>query len=402
MLAHPLSRLATLSLVLVSLITFGGTIHWSAVTSGAADELVVHEWGTFTSVSGRDAQGITWRPLSVESDLPSFVYSVDAGDSWRGLRYPSKSSTLVTVRMETPVLYFYAGREMSVSVKVNFPYGRITEWYPQARVRSRASIDWGQLKILPGVRVDLPDDRSDNHYYPARDTDAATVEVRSEKKTEHEKFLFYRGVGDFALPLSVKLKGDKVVITNAGVEDVGKVVIFENRSGKTGYLISDARRGEAELDRPKLNNSIDNLRRELKAMLISHGLYEKEADAMLNTWRNSWFEEGLRVLYIMPRKTTDQILPITIDPQPSQLVRVLVGRTELITPEMEKNVSEQVSKLDDPSQSVREAALKEIKRYGRFTEPVLAQAWEHATDPELRKKIERLMNEMQQRATSRN
>jgi hypothetical protein len=37
-----------------------------------------------------------------------------------------------TVRMETPVLYFYSPRETTVSVKVSFAKGTITEWYPHA------------------------------------------------------------------------------------------------------------------------------------------------------------------------------------------------------------------------------------------------------------------------------
>ncbi|HEY0003621.1 MAG TPA: hypothetical protein VGB17_02335 [Pyrinomonadaceae bacterium] len=401
MLAHPLSRLAVLSLVLLSLVIAAGTRPQSAAINSPADDLIVHEWGTFTSVSGVDAQPLVWRPLNVESDLPSFVYSIDKGNSWRGLRYPSKSGLPVRVRMETPVIYFYAQQEMNVAVKVGFPNGWITEWYPQARTAGWGAIDWGQFKILPGASLDFPHDRTENHYYPARETDAAPVQLRTDQQTEQEKFLFYRGVGNFVLPLSFKLRGDKIVIANTGAQEIGKVVIFENRGGKTGYLLRDAPQGELEIERPTLDNKIDGLRTAIKAMLISRGLYQKEADAMLNTWRDSWFEEGLRVFYLMPRRTTDTILPLTIDPQPSQLVRLLVGRTELITPEMERHVIEQAAKLDDPSQGVREAALKEIKRYGRFTEPVLKQTLEHATDQKLRLRVERLLDEMEQEATRR-
>jgi hypothetical protein len=218
----------------------------------------------------------------------------------------------------------------------------------------------------------------------------------ADEKTEHEKFLFYRGVGNFSLPLAVKLQGDKVVVENIEGEGVGKAVIFESRGGRRGYIVRDLPKGETALDRPTLDDKIDNLRQDIKAMLMSHGLYEREADAMLNTWRDSWFEEGLRVFCIMPRKATDEILPINIDPQPLELVRVLVGRTELITPEMEKNVVEQIRRLDDPSTSVRETALKEIKKYRRFTEPILRQVQEHTNEPQIRRRVQRLMEEMKQ------
>ncbi|HVQ36425.1 MAG TPA: hypothetical protein VMS31_02765, partial [Pyrinomonadaceae bacterium] len=105
--------------LLVLVIAVGTTLSSlsSANSLGAKPELRVHEWGTFTSVAGQDGRGLIWRPLTVESDLPSFVYSVDKGETWRGLRYPSKSGLAVRVRMETPVLYFYAAEEMTVAVK---------------------------------------------------------------------------------------------------------------------------------------------------------------------------------------------------------------------------------------------------------------------------------------------
>jgi hypothetical protein len=364
----------------------------SANTVGRAPELVVHEWGTFTSVAGKDGSSLFWRPLDVESDLPAFVYSVDKGDTFRRLRYPSKSGLPVSIRMETPVLYFYAKEEMLVSVKVEFPGGRITEWYPAARV-NRGEIDWGELRVMPGAQVYLANDFSENHYYPARATDAAAIQVRNNQGTEQEKFLFYRGVGNFALPLSVKLADDRLVINKQGDENIGKVVLFENRDGKIGYRTAELTFTATALNRPDLNGDINDLRRDLKAMLIAEGLLEKEAEAMLNTWRSSWFEEGLRVFYIMPRKTTDAVLPLNINPQPANLVRVLIGRTEMITPEMENNVTAQLKTLNDPSVSVRQTALKGINRYGRFTESILTQILDHSRDPQIKLEVERLLKE---------
>jgi hypothetical protein len=376
-------------------------------------DLEVHEWGTFTSVAGRAGTALEWRPLTTESDLPSFVYSIDRvsrpapqrpkpaspqpqaaptpRSEPRRLRYPSKSATPVSVRMETPVLYFYAKEEMTIRVKVDFINGKITEWYPQGQSVQRGSIDWGQIRIMPGTQIDLPNDFRKNHYYPARETDAAPLQVNFDGQNEYEKFLFYRGVGNFDLPLSVKLEGDKVRISNAHREPINRVVLFENRGGKIGFQIHDMPQTELVLDRPALDVKDEVLRQQMKVMLISQGLYEKEANAMLDTWRDSWFEEGLRVFYIMPRSATDEILPIKIEPPPAQLVRVLVGRTELITQEMEDNVTNEIRKLQSPSISVREAALQAINKYGRFKEPILKQILNNTADPRLRAIIEKLV-----------
>jgi hypothetical protein len=387
------ARLATFFLFLSFLIVLAFNSRSAGNNRNVESGLVVHEWGTFTSVTNKNGSLINWRPLSVESDLPSFIYSVDKGQSWKGLRYRTKSAMSVRVRMETPVLYFYAKEETTATVKVGFPDGQITEWYPRARSVS-PGIDWGQVKIMPGLRVELPHDAQENHYYPARETDAAILQVPGESQLEHEKFLFYRGVGDFALPISIKPAGDKLVIRNLSQHKIARAVLFENKAGQIGYRLLNLDQAELNVERPVLGMRLSDLRQELRSLLVANGLFEKEADAMLNTWRDSWFEEGLRLFYIVPREDTDAILPLKIDPAPVAIVRVLVGRTELITPDMEKDVTSQLRKLQNPSLAVQAAARKEIKRYGRFVESILSQISLSATDPEVKSAVSRLLAEM--------
>lgn len=383
----------TLRVVVFALLAFSfgaGTNFLPAPFAQTTAHLKVHEWGTFTSVAGGEGGVLEWRPLSGARDLPSFVYDLDGLNKGRGLRHSPKSDLAANIRMETPVLYFYADREMIVSAKVDFPEGRITEWYPQARTL-HAGIDWGRLTILPGAQVKLPVESSESHYYPARETDADTVRVGGKHGQQHEKFLFYRGVGNFALPLVVRLRDEKVILQNNNEDALAKVILFESKNGKLGYITKDIAHGETVLDRPALDKSIDYLRRELEAMLVAHGLYKREAAAMLKTWQDTWFEDGLRVFYIMPRKTVDKILPLTIEPQPSELVRVLVGRTELMTPEMEENMLEQLTKLGAPSKIVRAEARKSINQYGRFAEPLLKQVLGRTSDPQVKARIEKLL-----------
>jgi len=366
----------------------------AADVSKQNNPLVVHEWGTFTSVTTKAGYGISWRPLRVESDLPPFIYSVDKGESWRyGFSYHTKSARAVHVRMETPVLYFYTGAETEVKVKVGFPAGIVTEWYPQAK-GGEGGIDWGTLRITPGLRVELPHDAKQNHYYPARETDAAILEVPGKGRAEHEKFLFYRGVGDFGLPVNLKLDGDKVILTNSSKNQLAKAILFENRAGQIGFSVLDLNRPQTTVDRPVPGNQVDKLRQEFKGILLSEGLYEKEAEAMLNTWRDSWYEEGLRLFFIIPRADTDRILPLTIEPQPAAVVRVLVGRSEVITPEMEQHMSAQLLKLKDPSPKVQTQARNEINRYGRFIESILGQISDHSADPQVQSAARKLMQEM--------
>src|SRR5262245_66618103 len=101
------ARLGILCL-LVPLVSFT-LITTPAVSRSAADDaLVVHEWGTFTSVRNKDGTALLWRPLSFESDLPKFVYSIDKGRTWKSnsLTSRTKRAQSATVRIETPVLSF--------------------------------------------------------------------------------------------------------------------------------------------------------------------------------------------------------------------------------------------------------------------------------------------------------
>ena len=351
------------------------------------DSLVVHEWGTFTSIAGRDGVALEWRPLNGSSDLPRFVHTMEKVAS--GLRHQTKADLTALVRMETPVLYFYSNQEMNVSAEVDFPKGKITEWYPQARSVGTI-INWGRLKVSPGAAFNLPADYSDNHYYAARETDAAPVQVcgSNGKATEQEKFLFYRGVGNFELPLSVKLENGQLILRNSGKVQIARLIIFESQNGRIGYHTIDNLSGEVITQRPALDSNIDAVIQELKQTLLASGLYEKEVEAMIKTWRNSWFEEGMRVFYLLPRNHTDTVLPLTIQPTPTELVRVLVGRTELITHEMEKSVRERVNLLSSSSSKVREDARIAIQKYGRFSEPILKRIIEHEKDPVVRARIE--------------
>ena len=313
------------------------------VNSVQPSGLTVHEWGTFTSVAGEDGSAMEWDALGCKSDLPAFVN--DYG--YRGFKWRLQG----TVRMETPVMYFYSSHELDAHVKVAFPNGLITEWYPQAAyevyqggalrplpanlkgidtsLRSlTGTIEWSNVKVQPGATPALPVERSPNRYYAARQTDAAPIMVGGQ----HEKFLFYRGVGRFPVPLSAWVSGDgTITVENRGHETVPSAILFENHAGHIGYRAAGAIANSLTLDVPPLDGSFPQLRHDLENALIAQGLFPAEAHAMVETWRDSWFEEGSRLIYIVPPSTVDAILPLQVDPAPSQTVRVFVGRIELIT-----------------------------------------------------------------------
>jgi hypothetical protein len=320
------------------------------VGSRLSDEgLTVHEWGTFTSVAGPDGSPVEWNTLGCGSDLPKFVN--DGGQRNR------KFSLYSTVRMETPVLYFYSSHDVDANVKVSFPNGEITEWFPPAAWHDGV-IAWNSIRVRPGSAPEFPVESAPSRYYAARATDAAPLFIGDQ----HEKFLFYRGVATIPVLLSARVGGDgRIVVGNTGKDGVPIVFLFENRRGAIGYRNAGKVDGDMTLERPVLDEgSPSQLKADLEGALMDQGLYPKESAAMVDTWRDSWFEEGERLIYILPESAVNAMLPVEINPSPAHISRVFVGRIELITPQTKQAVQEALSKGDTHT----------LDLYRRFLEPI--------------------------------
>ena len=324
--------------------------------------LTVHEWGTFTSIAGPDGAAVDWHALGGPSDLPCFV---------ERSAFNIKGALAGTVRMETPVLYFYAPRDAMVDVRVRFRGGVITEWFPRALVqqsntpvslRSESTIAWTHVRIAPGDAEDFPVEEGTSHYYTARQTNAAPVRVGSET----DKFLFYRGVGRVALPIAAVADADgSVTIRNQGADTIDDVILFSNHDGRMRYERRPAAGGSIASDPPD-NDGEPSF--ELREMLVASGLYPEEASAMVETWRDSWFEEGTRLFYVVPREVIDRVLPLEINPAPSEIARVFVARTELFTPATVSTIARALLVND----------FGTLRKYGRFLEAIGGRVLENA------------------------
>jgi hypothetical protein len=321
--------------------------------------IVTHEWGTFTSVAREDGTAVEWAPLLGPGDLPCFV-SRD--------RQIRKVALRGLVRMETPVLYFYAKQPATLSIHVDFPQGLITEWYPnplpaapqRQTARAAGNIEWKQVQVIPGTDLSYPVTKGASHYYAARNTDATPLRIGDQQ----EKMIFYRGVGDFAPPLRARYDSEgKLEIRNTGSEAIPFAILFENQRGALGFRITENVAGSVTINAPELTQDLVAIRQTLVTRLTGLGLYPKEARAMVETWADSWFTEGSRVLYIVPRATVDSLLPLTIAPEPAELQRVFVGRLEVLSPRTK----------DTLQHALRAGNSETLTAFGRFLEPFFAQ-----------------------------
>ena len=342
----------------------------SAAAPKAQPDYTAHEWGTFTSIQGSDGIPIPWNPLAT-SDLPDFVHSRQNPATGPAIaphrqflsQLDGKGSTTWLQRMETPVIYFHTKESLQVSVRVDMPSGRLTEWFPAAFAygplpaisgflpgSTNSYLEWPGLAILPSAHPGdvvgrLPHLDAPSHYYAARQVTASPVRTTigaactRDGVGENEQFVFYRGVGNFTAPLHVRSENGSLLMENTGATPIASAFVWQAQGSVASFAqlgplapgatsrteIPEAPAGEP---RPALAK---RLQQQMTAALIAAGLHRDEAAAMIATWRDSWFDEdGTRVLYLVPRPFVDATLPITFDPAPNRFERVFVGRAEVI------------------------------------------------------------------------
>jgi hypothetical protein len=329
------------------------------------DRLVVHEWGTFTSLQDEEGQAL---PILYGEDepLPDFVHGVGSGGCGRPA-VADASDPLITVRLETPVIYFYPASSedsLRLDVEVDFPGGWLNQFYPDAETEAPGieegilapetvgRLAWRGLQI--GGEANGPFTTSRVWTAP-RAVEAASVTTSGG---ESERYLFYRGLGRFESPLRVRrdAPGSRLLVDPQGDGPSDLVIpalwlVEVRRDGRSGFMtfgplpLGDGQ-GLADLparfDEDSLSmGNFTALRGSMHTALVESGLYPAEADAMLNTWETSYFRSpGLRLFFVLPRAWTDQRLPLrlSVPEDRRELERVMIGRLELVTLEQRQLV----------------------------------------------------------------
>jgi hypothetical protein len=348
--------------------------------AGDNQRLVVHEWGTFTCLQdehGREVAGINID----DEPVPRFVHNlapyiqnraVLSDDHWTYRQKGAPSfHPLVTMRLETPVIYFYPPANQVtpflLNVDVQFRGGWLTEFYPKAKAdapgliggnfrfrnltpQTIGSLGWHDLKV--GTTGAGPQ-TTDNVWLAPRKVNAVSVSTASG---ESEKYLFYRGVGQLRAPLRVSGDTSSTLTVHANFDEVlapQKSVPIKHlwlvdiaEDGGTAYraldpvtVNSDTRAvvatTHAHFSPGEYARSADDrglLKQSMHKALVAEGLYDDEATAMLATWNRAYFESpGLRLFFVVPREWVDYYLPLSIS-KPADVNRVMIARVELVSP----------------------------------------------------------------------
>jgi hypothetical protein len=374
-----------------------------SLTAQAKDHrnLEVHEWGTLTVLSGSDGLPLQWyQSSSVTDELPSFVERNPMGGK-AGL-FPVKS----IVRMETPVIYFYPEEPMRVSVSVTYKGGQVTEWFPGIKRSGDKWLDpliWEGDLLAPHdemARGEIPDvEAKGEHYRHAREVPDAWIfrsTTRIERPAEDpakgkdtDKFVFYRGKGDYAPPYMVQAANDGTVTLRhwgaGGAIPAAFALTVKDGLAHWARMpqLAAARHDDAAAlgaqvtARPDatgipVEKASAALTAAMREALVAEGLTADEARAMVATWDGHWFREpGTRVLAILPRAWVDEVLPLTITPAPTKLKRVFVARFETLTSERE---TELLALLRENTADGGQSAKFSKLQLGRFASGALERA----------------------------
>jgi hypothetical protein len=358
-----------------------------ACAARAEDKLVVHEWGTFTSL--QDEQGKAIGGINTDDEpVPNFVHRI----GYNLLLSPSEAPPKffqdapschpdVTMRLETPVIYFYppnGWKPQPVDVHVAFRGGWLTEFYPDAEAKAPGfdaknpdriftvdkigGFSTGHIKrdtageltwknVTLGAESAGPE-TTEKVWLAPRAVKSAAMKTA---KGEIEKFLFYRGVGNVDAPLRIVRNETEKTLE---VHDVPRILAMINAEEHlrihAAWFVDVRADGtcafktmgklewgkEVRAVMPASFNADDfsagnmpRLQKEMRDALIGGGLFSDEADALLNTWQASYFKSpGLRFFYLCPRVDIDSALPLEIS-APTNVTRVMIGRIEIVTPE---------------------------------------------------------------------
>jgi len=309
----------------------------------------------------------------------------------------------VTQKLETPVIYFYSDNKIEeVNVAVDFPYGIITEVYPQTSVNMPpvgsvrgtfgGHAEWNVTVQEKGTRLDVPFVSESNIWAPSRRVTANFVQSRATAEPENEHHIFYRGLGAWNGPVAVTSTMTELIVENLGDITIPAAWVLVS-DGVTGGLVRELSaipphskvstplyQGRFDFDAPEfisMDLYLMDAGVSLEVELVKSGLYPLEARAMVDTWSASYFKtSGVRVLYVAPEGYPDAVLPWKITPTPDEEQRVLVGRVEVMLQAEEQEFKFIAQRLVKDNYAAIDYRLKQsdyayLHKLGRFAEAKL-------------------------------
>ncbi|MHC5038313.1 MAG: hypothetical protein ACYTHM_13440 [Planctomycetota bacterium] len=399
--------------------------------SSKSTGLIVHEWGVFTvyndleyANAGRKAE---W------ASLPGFFYR----------QFPKQRLRWLPAAWDKPIIYFHTQRNMALKVEVGFPKGAPVVWWPAAvspadnrtdrdrqPVRRRSPFRKLTWEVRLGDQFPLHGKRGTEEafrkvgVFPMPE-DCWLTKTRAVKEAalvstfgtalgsgppwelsrlETERFIYYDGLvpaPDFLRCLAAG--NQKAVLKNAADFPLQDLFLVDRgaKDGTIGFASVQEIPPGKEIEVPLEKVPADAWPRRgveaLSTALQRTGLFLSEIDALIAVWQRGFFyAEGLTAIYRLPRRVYDEMLPLTVTPKPSQVIRVGLARHPHLEgePARTERVRAFIAALDHDDFQKREAATRALVEMGPSAFRHLREAVKTAESLEVRNRCMLILDDL--------
>jgi len=235
-----------------------------------------------------------------------------------------------------PVIYIHSQDKAPFTAEVTFNTGRPTDTYPEAQVNGNTVL-WEDVAFAPTLTPQGPrgtDDfvpldsiipRGTDDFVPLdsiidilNDVDADCLEYNGQTA----RFLFYEGEVPFEneIKATYDFPSQQATFVNQGAYSVYNVMV-----------IASAYVGRIDQLNPGKGVTVDfsdQIQVDLVTDLVSEGFTVKEAQAFAKLWQEPFFhpaspELNGHIIYRLPRGKYDELISLSINPQPDKTIRSL-------------------------------------------------------------------------------
>lgn len=423
-------------------LAFGGRLVANTVTftitAPGKDDLRVHEWGVFTVYTD-----LTYANAGLKAEwasLPEFFYR----------QFPTQRLKWVPSAWNKPIIYFYSKRQnLDVGVSVTFTDGAPVVWWPACSVphddtggrrpedgkkgplfrsllwnvsvgsRPARRHDDGPLLVVEDAvepkEFELPKDCwlikaraiKDAALVSAAGTNLEGGAPWTAHQTETERFIYYDGLvpaPDFlrctdAAAASFKLKNNAafelrhLFVVDRRNEPAGAPVRFAHLPGSLGpgKEVAVPFREIPAAQWPAAGS------KEVQAALVSVGLSDAEATSVVEIWRDGFFmSPGVSAFYVLPQAEYDRMLPLSVTPEPAEIVRVGVALHPGIDgePAAMRRAGDLIAKMESEDFNEREEVSKSLAAIGGVAFHALREAAAKSKNAEVRERCQRILDEV--------
>jgi hypothetical protein len=221
-----------------------------------------------------------------------------------------------------PVIYIHSRDKTPFTAEVTFNTGRPTDTYPQAQINGNTVL-WEDVDFAPTLTPQGP--RGTDDFVPLdsiidilNDVDADCLEYNGQTA----RFLFYEGEVPFQneIKATYDFPSQQATFVNEGAYSVYNVMVIAS-----AYV--------GRIDRLNPGDSIvvsflDQIQVDPVTDLVSEGFTVKEAQAFAELWEEPFFhpaspELNGHIIYRLPQDKYDELISLSINPQPDKTIRSL-------------------------------------------------------------------------------